>query len=125
MIRCALLATLLATALPAAAQNHRSFPSHALRGEIVVQQPPAVLLNGRPAQLAPGARVRNANNMLMLTGELAGARWIVHYTIDLQGSLLDVWVLNPAELARKPWPATPEQAQRWAFDPLAQVWIAR
>jgi hypothetical protein len=42
----------------AAAQAPRNFPATALRGEIVITQPPELLLNRQPARLAPGARIR-------------------------------------------------------------------
>jgi hypothetical protein len=106
----------------ALAQANRSFPATALRGEIAVAQPPELLLNGRPARLAPGARVRDENNLLTVTGSLAGRRLVVHYTIDLAGLVSEVWVLTPSERARQPWPVTPEQAAAWRFDPLAQTW---
>ncbi len=114
------VATLLA--LPAPAQMARNFPAKALRGEIAVAQPPELLLNGRPARLSPGARVRDENNMLALTGALAGRRLVVHYTVDLSGLVADVWILTPAERTRLPWPTTPEQAAAWSFDPAAQTW---
>jgi hypothetical protein len=126
MLRCATAAVLvsLAAALPAAAQMNpnRNFPASALRGEIAVQQPPALLLNGRPSRLAPGARIRAMDNMFVLQGALAGQRLEVHYTQDLNGDLLDVWILTPAERARQPWPTTREQAAAWRFDPVAQAW---
>ncbi|HLL10700.1 MAG TPA: hypothetical protein VK570_06565, partial [Rubrivivax sp.] len=99
-----------------------NFPPSALRGEITVTQPPEVALNGQPARLAPGARIRGQNNLLLLSGTLVGQRLLVHYTRDPSGNLLDVWVLTPAELARRPWPTTPEQAATWAFNPDTQVW---
>jgi hypothetical protein len=46
----------------------------------------------------------------------------VHYTMDGEGQLVDVWILTPDELAKWPWPTTLEQAQQWTFDPIAQVW---
>ena len=46
----------------------------------------------------------------------------MNYTLDLQGQLLEVWILNPAELARKPWPMTPQEAASWRFNPDTQVW---
>ena len=49
----------------------------------------------------------------------------VHYTIDLDGSVKDVWILTAEELAKRPWPTTPEEAARWAFDPLEQTWTRR
>ncbi len=127
MFRCAMLAATATLAglcaLPAAAQMPRPFPATALRGELVVLQPPEVALNGRGARLAPGARIRGDNNLLQLSGALVNQRYVVNYTIDPSGLLLDVWILTPAERARLPWPTTPEQAASWAFDPSAQTWI--
>lgn len=122
MIRCVTLAAaLLACALPAAAQLQRQFPATALRGELVVLQPPEAQLNGRAARLAPGARLRGDDNLLVVSGALAGRRLVVHYTLDTGGLLQDVWVLTAAERARL-WPTTPEQARAWAFEPAAQAW---
>ena len=123
------LATLgLVGAVPCAQaqlQMLRPFPATALRGEIVVTQPPEILLNQRPARLAPGARIRGTDNLLLLSGQIAGQRLLVHYTLDSLGQLLDVWVLSNAELARKPWPASPEQASAWVFNYDAQTWSPR
>jgi hypothetical protein len=122
----ALLAGLFAAAAaPAGAQAPRNFPATALRGELVIVQPPQVLLNRRPAQLAPGARIRGSNNMLQMSGELVNQRLLVHYTLDIVGNLHEVWVLTPAELARQPWPMTPQQAQAWQFNPDMQTWTPR
>jgi hypothetical protein len=116
---------LCAAALPAAAQMQRAFPQDALRGDIVIGIPPVISVNGRSAQLAPGARIRDMNNMLALSASIAGARFTAHYTIDIGGQVKDVWILRPDELARNPWPATLKEAQTWAFDPVAQVWTRR
>ncbi len=130
MLRCAtraatLLALAFAFCLPAAAQAVRKFPANALRGEIVVTQPPELVLNQKfAARLAPGARIRGANGMQVMSGALVGQRLAVHYTLDpTSGSLLDVWILTPAEFARQPWPATPAEAAAWRFYPDAQVWV--
>jgi|SoiMetStandDraft_2_1073263.scaffolds.fasta_scaffold410629_2 hypothetical protein len=124
MLRCVFVAAVaLATALPATAQSvQRNFPQNALRGEITFGTPPEILLNGQNARLAPGARIRGLNNMLVLTGALAGSKAVVNYTVEINGLVLDVWILTAAEMAKKPWPATPQEAQSWRFDPLAQVW---
>lgn len=121
MLRCvfALLLTFSA-ALPAQAQ--RLFQANALRGELVVVQPPEVLLNDRPARLAPGARIRNPLNMIQMSGSLLGQTLAVNYTLDSMGMVMDVWILSDAERAQKPWPTTPEQARRWVFDPTLQSW---
>ncbi len=108
--------------LAAAAQVVRNFPAAALRGEIVITVPPEILLNGRPARLSPGARIRGMNNMLEMSGAMVGARLPVHYTFDFGGEVSQVWVLREDELAKRPWPRTVEQAQSWQFDPAAQTW---
>ena len=123
MLRCALLLAALAAATsPVDAQVQRNFPATALRGELRVMQPPEALLNKRPVRLAPGSRIRGADNMLVMSGAVAGAPLLVHYTLDTNGLVLDVWVLTPAEAARKPWPVTPEQAQTWRFNADTQTW---
>lgn len=129
MLRCALpgrqtvAALLLALCCIAAAAQGRTFPLTALRGELVVTQPPAAELNGKPARLAPGSRIRGENNLLQLSGGLLGRRMVVHYTLDLLGQVKDVWVLTDEERARRPWPTTPEEAQSWSFDAATQTWV--
>lgn len=126
MYRCALLAFAASTlAISAQAQVHRPFPAHALRGELVVQQTPEVSLNGKPARLAPGARLRGDTNLLLQPAMLIGQKLNVHYTVEPSGLLMEVWVLNPAELANKTWPRTPQEAATWSFDQASQVWTKR
>ena len=125
MYRCP--ASLLALAAvawvaPASAQVQRAFPQDALRGEVAFEMPPEVAVNGQAARLAPGSRIRDQNNMLAMSGTLAGAKFMAHYTIDKDGNVKDVWILRPDELAKRPWPVTPEEAQSWVFDPIAQTW---
>jgi hypothetical protein len=126
MHRCVLLSLAsLTLATAASAQLPRNFPAHALRGELQVLQPPAVTIDGKEARLAPGARIRDSQNMLAMSGALAERRLTVHYTMEANGMLLDVWVLTPQELARQPWPKTLEEARRWVFDPAGQSWSKR
>ena len=121
MLRCALvLMFAFVAALPAQAQ--RIFQANALRGELIVMQPPEALLNGKPIRLAPGVHIRNTSNMVQLSGSLQGQKLAVNYTLDPAGELRDVWILSETEWARKPWPATPEQAQAWVFDSTMQRW---
>jgi hypothetical protein len=124
MSRCAsTFALMLALALPAAAQMQRNFTNQALRGEVAFGQPPEVLLNGKPARLAPGARIRDPNNLVLMPVTLAGRKAVVNYTSDLEGGLLDVWILTPQEAAKKPWPRTLQEAQTWSFSDDAQAWV--
>ena len=123
MIRTA--TALLATAciaVAAQAQTQRAFPQDALRGSLVVGVAPDILLNGERARLAPGSRIRNAANMLVVPGAVIGGPYLVHYTVDTSGLVKDVWILRPDEAAVQPWPRTREEAATWRFDPVGQVW---
>ena len=126
MLRCvSLLIASLTLAMPAFAQLERNFPATALRGELRVLQPPAVTIDGKEARLAPGARIRDQNNLLAMSGSLVDRALAVHYTLEGNGMLLDVWLLTPQELARRPWPKTQEEARNWIFDPVGQSWSKR
>ena len=108
---------------PAAAQVQRAFPQNALRGAIVIGVAPEIQLNGDLARLAPGARIRDANNMTVVPSSLIGAKFLAHYTVDTSGLVKDVWILRPEEAAVRPWPETQRQAMEWRFDPIGQVWV--
>ena len=126
MLRCATKLLCVTAALvagaPAQAELPRNFPADALRGDLQVLQPPEALLNGEPVRLAPGARIRGENNLLLVTGVLAGRRHVVHYRLDLNGQIGELWLLTDAERAVRPWPVSLREAQTWSFDPLAQTW---
>ena len=123
MLRCFIAALVTASFASASlAQMQRQFPQSALRGEIAFVNPPEVKLNGNAVVLAPGSRIRGQNNMIEMSGALVGMKLWVHYTVDTQGSVMDVWILRPEELAKKPWPANRAQAEAWSFDPTAQAW---
>ena len=124
MLRCALaFAAAFLLASPAAAQVQRNFPQTALRGAIVFGTAPEIALNGQVARLAPAARIRDMSNMMVTPSAVHGGKFLVHYTVDTVGLVKDVWILTPAEAARKPWPTKPEEAAAWGFDPIAQVWV--
>jgi hypothetical protein len=124
MLRCVLaLVAAFVLASPADAQVQRNFPQSALRGAIAFGTAPEIALNGVPARLAPGSRIRDGNNMLIVPSAVHGGKFLVHYTVDPLGLVKDVWILTPAEAAKVPWPARPEEAQAWGFDPVAQVWV--
>ena len=127
MYRCALplafAASVLVVAAPAQAQQHRPFPANALRGEFVVTQYPDVLINGKPARLAPGSRIKGDTNLWVPPAGLTGQKFVVHYTVEPSGLVMDVWILNPVELANKPWPTNPVEAASWQFIPASQTWV--
>ena len=126
MYRCLVLALALLVSMGlATAQVQRNFPQDALRGEVVVGVPPDLSINGQNAQLAPGSRIRDQNNMLAMSASLSGARFTAHFTIDTGGQVKDLWILRADEVANQPWPSTTKEAQTWAFDPVAQRWQRR
>ncbi|WP_374590931.1 hypothetical protein [Aquabacterium sp.] len=123
MPRCTYaLAALLAVApLVAPAQAQRVMPKQALRGEMVFGVPPAVKLNGKDATLAPGVRVRDLNNMIVLSGELVGQKLKVNYTVDTLGFIYGVWILRDDEI-KQLWPKTELEAAQWSYDEQIGVW---
>jgi len=121
VFKAALALGLAAVLAPASAQVQRNFPGNALRGEIAFVDPPDVRLNGQVARLAPGLRLRGPDNLLLVTGTVAGRSAVVHYTVDTVGLIKDVWLLR-ADEAQGLWPRTPAEAAAWRFDPAAQTW---
>jgi hypothetical protein len=107
---------------PATGQQLRAFPQGALRGEIEIVSPTAVKLNGRLTTLSAGSRIRNEDNMVQVSGGMVGKRFTVNYTHDLTGQVNDVWILNAAEAAKRPWPRTELEAKTWQFDVNNQRW---
>ena len=95
--------TLSLTLLPTAqAQTlHRMFPDKALRGTLVVLQPPLVTMDGVQTQLSPGARIRGTNNLLVLSGAAVGQALTVNYVLSPNGQVHDVWILTDIEAAEK------------------------
>ena len=75
----------------------RQFPADAKRGTLVVLIPPEVLINGTPERLAPGARIKGVNNLLLLSASLVGTPVLVNYVRDGQGLIRAVWVLSSQE----------------------------
>ena len=62
--------------------------------------PPDITLNGQPARLSPGSRIRGVNNMLVLSGSIAGRTLPAVYRKDGAGLVHEVWILTPEEYAR-------------------------
>lgn len=62
--------------------------------------PPIIAVDGKPDRLSPGARVRDRNNMLVLSGALAGKTLYTVYKRDSAGLVHEVWLLNQEEYAK-------------------------
>lgn len=98
----ALAALLISLPLSAQAQSGtRDFPAKALRGTLVVVQPPNVTMDGRETRLSPGARIHNTNNALVRSSSLLNQELVVNYTVDLRDQIHNVWILTEAEAKEK------------------------
>ena len=103
-----LAAAALLTGLSAHAQNDsafkpvvRNFPPAALRGELQVQQPPIIAIDGKPDRLSPGVRIRDTNNMLVMSAALVNRPVVVNYLRESGGMVHEVWILNSEEVLLK------------------------
>lgn len=95
----ALFVLLLASlAIPAVAQV-RTIPKDAQLAEIRHVQANIVELNGHQVQLAPGARIRDTSNRIMMPTALpAGA--LAKYRLNNMGQVHEVWILSSEEAAK-------------------------
>jgi hypothetical protein len=75
----------------------RDVPADVRLGSLVITQPPDVTLDGKPDRLSPGARIRNTNNLLLLSGSAVGQTLPVVYRRDAAGLIHEAWVLTPQE----------------------------
>lgn len=75
----------------------RTFPVGTLRGKLAFGVFPEAELDGRAERLAPGARIRNAQNIGVMPASLVGQYLAVNYRRDAAGLLSDVWILTPEE----------------------------
>ena len=100
------IAALLAAAaiglgtLPAHAQQRMiPIPSKAQRADITFNGTPDILVDGKLARLAPGARITDRNNMLVLPGTLKGVAKTKYTVEDTTGLIMLVWLLTEHEIA--------------------------
>jgi hypothetical protein len=88
--------------------------------------PPIIAVDGVADRFSPGARIRDRNNMLVLTGQLAGKTLYTVYRRDASGMVHEVWLLNQEEYAKVGGVSTgdPEGYLRF-YELLNLVWAAR
>jgi hypothetical protein len=102
LVACAALAGLAFSLPPAAlAQGiKREAPKDVTLGRLVVTAPPQVTLDGKPDRLSPGSRIRDLNNMLVLSAGIVGKNLPVVYRRDGAGLVHEVWVLTDDEYGK-------------------------
>ncbi len=99
----------------------REFPKNALRGTLVITAAPDITLDGRVDRLSPGARIRDPQNMLIMSGVLVGQELVVNYTRESAGMVHEVWILSPQEAQVKRSFALSIGNIRFASDPAPAV----
>lgn len=93
----------------------RNFPVGTLRGSFVVVNPPEIQLDGRAERMAPGGRIRSAQNMLVMPAAVVGQSLLVNYTRDAAGLVSQVWILTPDEAQAKRASAERPMFNFWPF----------
>lgn len=101
---------LLLAVLPASGQQQplattgaavRNFPANALRGSVTFVSGNKLLLNGNAVRSAPGLRVFDARNRLVMPGTLRGNTYTVHYVMEASTQMLHtVWLITETEAAK-------------------------
>ena len=95
-----LLAILVFAGCATGAQaQFRAIPEEAERGEMRHLQGMLVEIDGKRQQLAPGAQIRGANNLLVLPAALPPGS-LVKYLMGDDGMVRRVWILTPEEAAQ-------------------------
>lgn len=105
----------------------RTAPKDVKPGIIAVSAtPPIITVDGKDDRLSPGARIRDRNNLLVLTGTLAGKTSYAVYRRDPMGLVHEVWLLNEEEYAKVggKYDGNPEGYKRFA-ELLDLIWQAR
>ncbi len=74
-------------------------PPKAQRADIIFNRSPDVLINGKAARLAPGARIFNQQNLIVMYSALQGAIKAKFVLEDSTGLVLSVWILTEDEIA--------------------------
>ncbi|MGB6055601.1 MAG: hypothetical protein WBG17_10210, partial [Burkholderiaceae bacterium] len=68
------------------------------RGAMTPAPWPAIVIDGRTAALAAGARIWNQDNLIEMPAALRGSGIPVNYTVNEQGEVDRVWILTADEI---------------------------
>ena len=92
-------AILLACSTAAAAQQLRTIPPDARRGQMWHLQEMIVQIDDRRVLLSQGAQIRGPSNMVVLPTALPPGS-VVKYQLNEAGQVHRVWILTPQEAAQ-------------------------
>jgi len=93
------LALIAAFFSAAALAQLRTIPTDAERGVIHYVRQNVIELDGKHEILAPGARIRDASNRIIVPTALPESA-LVKYRRDRGGAVREVWILTPEETHR-------------------------
>ena len=99
MIRILLAILFFSCAAGAARAQLRMIPADAKRATMSHVQGMTVEIDGKRADLAAGAQIRDGNNRIVLPGTLPAGS-LVKYMPDPQGQVWRIWILSPQEAAQ-------------------------
>ena len=97
---CAILFAALLAAPAVAQVRVPPIPAEAQRGVIRHLKEMAVAIDDRPVQLAPGAQIRNEQNLIVVPVAIPPGGATADYMVNSDGQMFRVWLLTPDELAR-------------------------
>ena len=114
------LAQAQAPALPAPGAM-RNFPEAALRGTLHIDASGQAHINDKAIQMAPGLRIFNPQNALVMRHSVLGQTFTVNYLIEKStGWLITAWILSKAEVAQ-PRPGSTNVQRNYQFESDATV----
>jgi len=88
-----------------ASAQFRQIPIDTQRGWLRPVQDSVIAIDEKQLQLAPGATIRNQQNMIVVPVSLPGEGALAEYQLDASGQVARAWLLTPEEAAReKPQP---------------------
>jgi hypothetical protein len=98
--RLVLQAAILSFVLAAGAgAQMRTIPPDAARGFIRHFQEMMVTIDGAPMRLAPGASIRDRQNLIIMPETLPREGAQAAYLLDANGQISRVWLLGPEDAA--------------------------
>ena len=117
-----------ATTVVAQTTTERGAPLNVKPAIIAVSAtPPIIQVDGKADRFSPGARIRDRDNRLVLTGTLAGKSVYTVYKRDAAGLVHEVWLLNAEEYQKLGGAGdlgNPEGYKRF-YEFLDMIWAAR
>ena len=93
-----IVALVAAFAATSYAQLPRQLPVNGKLGELTGPQPfPLVQINNKVLRLAPGGRIFNEENRIIVHSYLPQQAY-VYFVVDMNGDVLRIYLLRPGEL---------------------------